>query len=538
MPKVNRKITLNGKILAESNSPNGNGNGHHSRLSDRLHAIMASSRSNGEGENKATDNESEQRRVKRFEKVGKVGKLHSPSEKNPSIDSSTIDSSTEKEGIPPFPIEVFPSTLRLFLESISKALPCPVDFPSVLCLPVLGSCIGRKRSISPKEGWKEYPLLWAAVMAESGERKTPALKEVSEPLRFKQKTLKQELAKDIAERKRKPLKDRGKPPHPKQTFTTDATVEALKEVLEANPDGICYLADELSGWIRSMGQYKGGRGDDRQHWLSIHSGWTTVCNRVGKPPIVLTDPFIAVSGGIQPGRIGDVLDDRQDDGGPARILLSYPSPIENTDWTEDSVQHTVKYKKICDYLWDLPAVDTPMTLSNEAKDAWIEWVNVHRKEEVQRNLKAVWSKAEGHCLRLALILYLVSQACNEPTDCNIGMIDRKSVSGAIRLIDYFKKHAKKVYKHAEYQNDDTEIGKVLRWMDKRGLEEVTVNKLIQYRVVKGSGRESASQAALRLFKDLEQLGHGELESGARGSHLFRLRRDSGKISPDSGSMGR
>ena len=74
----------------------------------------------------------------------------------------------------------------------------------------------------------------------------------------------------------------------KQILTTDSTIEALKDILSANPHGIIFPADELTAWVRSMSQYKAGRGDDRQQYLSIWSGTQLVINRKGtqdpRPP--------------------------------------------------------------------------------------------------------------------------------------------------------------------------------------------------------------------------------------------------------------
>src|SRR5262249_18256994 len=148
---------------------------------------------------------------------------------------------------------------------------------------------------------------------------------------------------------------------------------------------------------RAMSQYKGGKGDDRQHWLSIWSGTQIVCNRVSLPePIIINDPFVAVTGGIQPDALGDLIDDAREDGFAARILFSYPDPIPHKDWNEDIVEGAAQYAAVCETLWKLKPSDRPITFSPAAKALWVEWVNAHRKEEPPDNLRPTWSKAEGH----------------------------------------------------------------------------------------------------------------------------------------------
>ena len=124
------------------------------------------------------------------------------------------------------------------------------------------------------------------------------------------------------------------PPYP-QVFSTDATVEALATVLEQNPRGMLFLQDELAAWARAMNQYKGGKGADRQHWLSFWNGATTVVNRKSrKEPIVLRDPFVCVAGCMPPDVLGDLADEAgREDGFVHRILFVYPD-VQALTWTD------------------------------------------------------------------------------------------------------------------------------------------------------------------------------------------------------------
>ena len=60
------------------------------------------------------------------------------------------------------------------------------------------------------------------------------------------------------------------PPPCDRRLVSDTTVEALVPILEANPRGVVLEMDELSGWLRSFNEYKGGRGKDVPHYLSMH----------------------------------------------------------------------------------------------------------------------------------------------------------------------------------------------------------------------------------------------------------------------------
>jgi hypothetical protein len=411
------------------------------------------------------------------------------------------------------PVDAFPKALQRFTRSVAAALPCPVDFIGTMILAVLSVFIGRKCSLQIKPGWMEYPVLWIVPIARSGDRKSPALDQAAAPLRKKQA----ELWAEYLKAKREHQKDKRAPkPVLTQILTTDTTIEALKVVLAGNPNGIIFPADELSGWARAMSQYKAGRGDDRQHWLSIWSGSQIVCNRKSEPePIIIDHPFVSVVGCIQPDALTDLIDDAREDGFSARILFSYPDPIPKTDWTEDIVDAR-EYFQICETLWNLkPEV---LEFSPTAKALWISWVNAHRQEAPPDNLKPIWAKAEGHCARLALVLFLARWACNETSE---SQIDKPSMEGAIKLISYFKSHAFRVYGSTVDHKDQSRIGKALRWIKRHG-GTVTARKVSMYGVCK------SSDEAKELFNDLTELGYGTVVKEIRDSVVFHLNETTGQ----------
>jgi hypothetical protein len=409
-----------------------------------------------------------------------------------------------------------PLLLGEFIESVAAAMPCPVDFPGVMILPVLATLIGRKRCIEIKLGWREYAVLWAAVVARSGERKTPTFLEITAPLRQRQRIFHAQYLDAKAAWKALPPEEREENPKPclPQIFTTDTTIEALKTVLANNPSGIVYAADELSGWARSIGQYKGGRGDDRQAWLSFWSSTDVLVNRKGDPePLYLCKPFVSVTGGIQPDALPDVIDDAREDGFAARLLFSWPDAIPETNWSEATIKHTADYYGLCEQLWDMEPSDEPVTFSAPAKERWVMWVNSHRAESVLDNLRPTWAKAEGHCLRLTLVLHLARLLCNETRS---RQIDVASIEGAIKLTDYFKGHAHKVYGQLAVTTGNDRIAKALRWIRKHG-GHVTA------RLARVNGFTRDSNEAVELFHDLEELGHGTVAEGKQGNVSFTLR---------------
>ena len=62
------------------------------------------------------------------------------------------------------------------------------------------------------------------------------------------------------------------PPKPvcRRLVVSDSTIEAIADRLQESPRGLLLARDELSGWINGFGQYKGGKGGDASHWLTMH----------------------------------------------------------------------------------------------------------------------------------------------------------------------------------------------------------------------------------------------------------------------------
>lgn len=144
----------------------------------------------------------------------------------------------------------------------------------------------------------------------------------------------------------------------KQICTTDSTIEAMSVMLANNPAGILFEQDELAAWVQSMNMYRGGLGADRQKWLSFWSGKDEIINRKGSlKPLILQNPYICMTGGIQPGILPKLLsiESGKDDGFVDRILFCFPNPTRR-QWTDKNIvdERLNLYAKLVDRVFDRP----------------------------------------------------------------------------------------------------------------------------------------------------------------------------------------
>jgi putative DNA primase/helicase len=171
---------------------------------------------------------------------------------------------------------------------IADRMQCPPDFPAVSAMVALSSVIGRKACIAPKrrDNWRVIPNLWGAVVGRPGVMKSPALAEAMKPLdrlqavasdlhaeAMRDYSIKQKLegmggkaTEDTAQKLVKAGKleeaqhllteaadfEAARPPALRRYVVTDASVEALGEILIENPWGVLAYRDELNGLLRGL----------------------------------------------------------------------------------------------------------------------------------------------------------------------------------------------------------------------------------------------------------------------------------------------
>lgn len=363
------------------------------------------------------------------------------------------------EPIAPFPLRALPDVLRQYVEESATALVAPPDLVAVPLLTLTGAVIGNARHIEVKRGWREGPNLYTAVITPPGGKKTPSGSAAKRPIYRVQDRLKREHE-AAAVRHREAIAEwealskvgraGQKPPDPPRfghVVTTDATTEAIASMLQGCK-GLVLERDELSGWTRSMDQYRGGKGADRQHFLSMWSRGALKVDRKGAPPIFVPNPCLSVTGGIQPDMLSELIDTSgREDGFIDRILLSYPAEIPDR-WTDDEVRLTtlIAVEDLFEALYELPdeagGEAGTVRLSGEARELWKRWYEANAAEQQAPDfppqLRGPWAKMPSQFLRIALILHVVTWP-------DALLMPPAIVEATADVIAYFKSHARRVY---------------------------------------------------------------------------------------------
>jgi putative DNA primase/helicase len=369
-----------------------------------------------------------------------------------------------------FPVDALPESCRRFVREAATSIGCAPDLVAVPLLGLLSAGIGNSRQLQLKRGWKESAALFAVVVAEPGDKKTPAQKAALTPVwqaqeRFKREyrerweAYEEELRKWKADERTAAKEGEPAPPKPEEpamghAVVDDITVERLADILDETPRGVVSVQDELSGWVLAMNQYKaGGKGADRQFWLRVWSNSPVKVDRKSrKIPAIIAQPWISVVGSIQPEILPD-LDIGRNDGMMDRFLYSYPQP-QRRRHTDDEVSVAAErailelYVKLMNL--KMPESDgepfpgtVPMT--EEAWQVFKELADELSEEAhglgFPGRLRGAWSKLEAYLARLSLILALSRVAGTEERE----QVEPKDVVAASLLIGYFKAEARRVF---------------------------------------------------------------------------------------------
>jgi CRISPR-associated protein Cmr3 len=312
-----------------------------------------------------------------------------------------------------------------------------VDSEAVLThlLPIAAGLINPNSRIVVKKctNFVEPCLLYSAVIAETGSRKTPLLNIPKAPLvklqaeedaRYKAEldAYKKEL--DAYNHRTKENKDDEPPvpPHPPREFYVDnVTVESLDEIKGFQPDkAFTMIKDELSGLFASHGAYKGGRGSDKESFLSGWGGGGVKKNRRSKDSRVsLARDSLSITGGIQPDKLRALFGDFTDAQGEWARFLWYQMPMRPYKIPRHDVAYSLGdlLESIYRKLDSLPELE--FYFSKDGQNFYDDWYDKRYEQtrnETKPGLKAAMAKMPGQAARLIGVLHVLNGVSSQPPE--------------------------------------------------------------------------------------------------------------------------
>lgn len=400
--------------------------------------------------------------------------------------------------VPDFPLEVLPDDLVPLVQDAAERARFRPDFAAAAIMGALGSVIGRKLGIRPKQrdDWTEYANVWAALVGPPSALKSPAMREAMKPLKALQIAADERHREDLLEytglaeafklrkegRKKAAIRalsknadaeidlgDEQSPEAPvaRTYWTSDATAERLGELLAENPAGLLVERDELSSLLVKLEDEASATA--RGLYLSGWSGKEGYrFDRIIRGTTVLPKFAISVVGGIQPGPLAryvrSAFSGERADGLLQRLqLIVWPDTeaFEYVDrWPDADAGRTARALfERADNL-DPKAIgqtdkfggDPPyIRLSPKAQCLFVDWytqfMQSRRSAETDGEesgpLAAHFGKYPGLVGKLALILHVA----DDPTSREVS---ERTLLKALAWIDYLAPHARRVYHAVEH----------------------------------------------------------------------------------------
>ena len=365
-----------------------------------------------------------------------------------------------------FPIDVLPEKLRRIINEAHATLGFPKDYLAGSMLTAMAAAVGNTHAVEHMDGWKEYVILFVALVGAPGSNKSHPLSFAMQPLidfDAEQAAIHAEALKRYNAAMELPPKERVangyelNPAEPRRVrfMMQDVTNEAVHRILSENPRGLILMYDELAGWVKNFNRYNSG--SESEFWMSVFNHKVAMSDRKSSQSgVFIRNPFLCVIGTIQPKVLTDLAaNNRNANGFMERILYVFPADQTKPKWDRTrrlpSFDIAAAWREILSRLIGIvPTVDSSgeiipddVPFSPDALDRLYQWQN----EQTDRcnadgsdTLTSIASKLEIYAIRFSLLLALADWACGGEKK----LIDVDTVERSIRLAEYFRSTASKV----------------------------------------------------------------------------------------------
>lgn len=389
-----------------------------------------------------------------------------------------------------FELELLPQSIRPWIADICERVQCPPDFVAVPAMVAMGSLIGRKVRIRPKEldTWTVVPNVWGCIIGRPGAMKSPAVAEALKPLRalddrareaFEAASANYSDEAEFAKLRREAARDRARaeikkggsdigpdalrvqgPEAPvlRRYSVHQSSMQALGEVLRQNPNGILIERDEIAGLLSTLSLEENA--EERCFYLTGADGVSGFnFDTIGRG-LNLRVPAVCLSviGTTQPGKIDRYLRSATagghgDDGLMQRFgLLVWPDSTpewRNVDrWPDSDARHNAirAYERL-DTI-DVAALQAErdedyafLRFAPAALEAFTEWrIGLEtqlRSGNLHPAVESHFAKYRKTIPALALISHLA--------DGGIGPVSLSATVRARAWADYLTSHALRCY---------------------------------------------------------------------------------------------
>jgi hypothetical protein len=322
---------------------------------------------------------------------------------------------------------IFPSELAEGITRLAQTLNIKPECYGLALLTQVSTLLkpGTRTMLYPQTNFRVCPNFFAAMIAESSQKKTPIIRAIiTDPMEKLNEVSRKafEEAKATYEEELnawKASKDEDKGPKPQEParkvyYITAATGESIPKQAARRPDqALLWVADELAGMLKSPNQYRGGKGSDEENLLEYWSGGGAAVLRADGLAVDAPNVGLSIFGNIQPKVLAQFLGDGSDDNGKFARFELIQQPLAATELFEDAptVDLTPMLSALYGHLDTLPPQN--FKLDAAARKLFIAYYNqceLDRVKSIKQGMRAMLGKAPEKVGKIATILHAIHGA--------------------------------------------------------------------------------------------------------------------------------
>jgi hypothetical protein len=426
--------------------------------------------------------------------------------------------------LPEFPVDVFPTSIQQYLESVAEVIQVPVEMPACIALVSFALGLAGKIQVKVKNDFIEDCNLYFMISAETGTRKSAVFAEMMRPINEYQIAENKSRAMAIAQYKNKEemltkrinkLKDdygKNKKGVKKEDILVEiSNLEKEKMELDAVNELTLYTQDfspEVLGVLLKEGNERLGilssEGDlidiwkgrydssgDISLYLKGYTGDAIKVHRLSRKHISLEKPLLTILVMAQPIVIEEALSNKQYSlrGLTGRFLYCIAKDlVGKRKYTSESISSTLRstyydrIKKLLSY------DDTKViSLTKGAEELFAKMADENEKsmKGINSSIREWANRKPGFVLRIAGILHIMEWQ-ESGAKAIPELISSDTIKKAIKVADYFTEHSRAAFEHMGHNQAVAEARVILRKIQESGKDELSHNQI--YNLCRGQNR--------------------------------------------------
>lgn len=376
----------------------------------------------------------------------------------------------------PFPLHLLPKEIRDAAETIAASKQVAVELPALAMLSVVSGLTSHQAQVSiPNLLWDEPIVVNTLTALDSGERKSPAFKEITRPLIALQRRVSEQHAEQCEMEIVSKAQERGsgaaasghlanriedelsgleaqKKNPPRIMVSSDSTAEALVNTLHTN-GGRGMIVDAEGSILGSIvgGRYTKGTPPNLEILLNSYDGQAHMSSRVTRGDQIIDRPVLPMALSVQGPALDALVNSEYATakGLPARFILSRPDSMAGTRFLGRGRPQRLFSRSamnvwgdLVNDLWNLSLIDDDgepfsLCLSPQAMELFFEFHDDHEEKLTpngpfsDQGIRQWAAKHVGRALRVAGLLHLVKR--RSAVRCEI---DAETMSEAIGICNW------------------------------------------------------------------------------------------------------